>query len=201
MRDLSIAQLSALMHDNLQRSYELIEDLTVLDRDEDGSQKVVIALSEAEVEVPVALKFSEKKVRASTIMSQAKNMSAYELAQLRVDMPTANPAMKANLREHFNLTHAKEVVVNEIESEKKLENRTLRNSEDGKSPADDTKLSELKALEAEISQKKSQVSESMPNKSLTMLDLRVSVLDADSISPDKTAHIGRVTFRFKTTLK
>lgn len=199
MADLSFAQLIAVMHDNLQRSYELIEDLTVLDRDEEGLQKVVVALSEAEVELPISIKLNEQKVRASTVLKRTENMSAYELAQMRVDMPTMDPSLKAAVREQLKLAHSKDALAIDIDRE--VRSAQSLDDENKKNSQNDITISELKKADTEISNRRKQITREVGNQSHLARDLRVSVLGQDTSSADKSAHIGRVTFRFKTTLK
>ncbi len=105
MPDLSLAQLLAMLQDNLQRSYDYVEDLAALDR-QNGEQSVVLSVHEMEIDLPVSVQLVESTEDIGQMIAATEAMSAYQIAKLRVDMPSAPPELRAALREQTWLAAA-----------------------------------------------------------------------------------------------
>lgn len=109
MSEFSLSQLLAILQDNIQRSYEHSETLAALDR-EGNAEKITMALDRVEVEIPIVARFSETMQVSSEVFAKLEGLTAYELANARVDLPTATPSLRRAVQDQIALVSARDIM-------------------------------------------------------------------------------------------
>ena len=181
MSELSLAKLTATIQQNLQSSYEYAEDQASLNRlDEDDT--VTMALSNAEVEIPVYFKLEKHRVDTDKVLAQSSDNSAQELSELRLQLPTAPSVLKRSLKMLGKMVQAREFIVA------------------SSSVAADNAKEQLQQVNNEIKQVIEEQAQAIQHADKSLNDLSVSLLNAGQLSSSSIAAAGKIKFTFKPTL-
>ena len=108
MADLSIAQLLSLIQENIQRSYEYVEETSAIARS-DGEYAVALAVDSLELELPVDISLVEVDQDPRDFVKQTEGMNAFQVASLLIDSPNFSPDYRARIKNIARLTLLEEI--------------------------------------------------------------------------------------------
>ena len=182
MSDINLAELIALLQDNIQRSYEYVEDIVEIGR-EGPDHAVTMAVDKLNIEIPVSCSLVESEVDISGIEKKAVSGSPFEISALRLQTPSMSAAMSKSLRakaiaKHVQSFEARHVRQADNPPKVKLSKRTNARVKPGATVKKATKKKTIKAK-----------------------DFRLSILNAENLVASKAIDVGRLTISFKATLK
>jgi len=185
MSEVSLAQLISIIQDNIQRSYEYVEDIAELSR-QDTEQAVTMAVNTLDIELPVSCSVEDKEIDLNDIKNAASSGNAFDISALRLVAPTINPAFTSDLRKEALIKHA------QANGPQGFSRQFLTTP---------TKKTIAARTPQKATKKKTAKKKKVVKKKEKAKDFILTVLDAETIAASNSTNIGRLKISFKATLK
>ncbi len=191
---LSLAELVALVQDQIQKSFEYAEHMSVVGRDSDQSA-LRMNLSEAEVDLPIEYDLEEADVSSEQMKELLTEGSSIEVANRLLSLPGLNKEFEFALKDRMTID---KVGRNHFEEQGPVSKHTRRKKLKSDETTDLTLLEMLNNVHAERVQ----------NLHWDELESRKYVtITAANLSPNEASvekqgnFIGRISLKFKVVSK